>query len=206
MIRCRRTHRTARQVHRRRHAQRVWRLTLKQARLRPCSRMGEDPWHDSRLMTLRPGSLRASCRALLGSVLARRGSIPPRCSSRQPTAGRPITATTPASGTAAHRDHAGQCAPDDAGLGVPDRADAADQGARRFWSTASSMSPRRTTSGRSTRDRDGSCGATRYPPNEALPHRTAWRRRLQGLRLHHHARRPPGRARRARRDASAGTS
>ena len=35
------------------------------------------------------------------ALVARRDSIPRRCSSRRPTAGRPITATTPASATAA---------------------------------------------------------------------------------------------------------
>ncbi len=41
-----------------------------------------------------------TCGALLAAPRARRGSIRRRCSNRRPTAGRRITATTPASGTA----------------------------------------------------------------------------------------------------------
>ena len=75
-----------------------------------------------------------------------------RCSSRPPTAGPPITATTPASGTAGSpRSRRTTSRQLDAGVGVPDRADAADQGHADPGRTASSTSRRPTTSGRSTR-------------------------------------------------------
>ena len=77
---------------------------------------------------------------------------------------------------------------------------------RRSWSTASSTSPRPTTSGRSTRASGRQIWRYTYPANTGfhIGHRGA--AVYKGTRLPDDARRAPGRARRARRQGASGTS
>ena len=96
---------------------------------------------------------------------ARSGRAPQR---RQPTAGRPITATTPAAPQPADADHAGERPSAHAGVGVPDGPDAGRSRRRRSSSTASSTSRRRTTSGRSMRAPARQLWRYTYPPNQGF--------------------------------------
>ena len=110
----------------------------------------------------------ACCCALVAARRVRRGSIQPRCSSRRPTAGRRITATTPAS----RHSRLTQITPDNVHqltLAWTFQTGQRRQSRRRpSSSTASCISRRRTTSGRSTRAPAVSSGATRIRPIRAF--------------------------------------